>query len=47
MKCEYPREIFENLISIIREWLDKSDYLEGVYLDGFDENWWLFLRRKV
>ena len=47
LKWGYPREIFENLISIIREWLAKSDYLEEVYLDGFDENWWLFLKKKI
>lgn len=44
LKWGYPREIFENLISIIREWL--ADYLEEVYLDGFDKNWWLFLKRR-
>ena len=46
LKWGYPREIFENLISIIREWLANSDCLQEVYLDGFDENWWLFLHRK-
>lgn len=43
----YPREIFENLILIVRKWLVDNDEFEEVFYDGFDNQWWIFLKKKM
>lgn len=43
----YPREIFEDLILIVRKWLVDNDEFEEVFYDGFDNQWWIFLKKKM
>lgn len=47
LKWGYPREVFEELIPIIRTWLSKSKHVQEVSFDGFDEQWWIFLKKNV
>lgn len=43
----YPREIFEDLILIVRKWLVDNDEFEEVFYDGFDNQWWIFFKKKM
>lgn len=46
LKLGYPRTIFEELIPIIRTWLSKSEYVQEIFFDGFDRQWWIFLKKN-
>ena len=43
----YPKDLFENLISIIRDWFKENNCFKEVYYDGFDSNWWIFLKHNI
>jgi SAM-dependent methyltransferase len=43
----YPADLWENLIPRIRPWMAELAECEEVDFDGFDPQWWLFLRKKA
>lgn len=40
----YPKHLLENLVPIIREWFKQIKSLKEVTFDGFDQQWWIFLK---
>ncbi|MGL5616502.1 MAG: hypothetical protein ACRDD2_09805 [Sarcina sp.] len=42
----YPKEIFEDLIPIVRNWLKFNDSVEEIFFEDFNSQWWLFLKKK-
>ncbi|QHQ60121.1 hypothetical protein Ana3638_04420 [Anaerocolumna sedimenticola] len=42
----YPADLFENMVPMIRQWMLELDGCEEIFLDGFDKNWWIFLKKK-
>lgn len=40
----YPRDLFENMIPMIREWFKEMNICEEVFYNGFDKQWWIFLK---
>jgi hypothetical protein len=41
----YPPALFENIIPMVREWVAELDGCHEVALEGFEGQWWLFLRK--
>lgn len=41
----YPKNLFQNMLPIIRTWLKNETSLKETYLDGFEPQWWLFLKK--
>ncbi len=42
----YPRDLFENIIPMTREWVSEIDDVKEIYYTGFDSNWWMFLKKS-
>ncbi len=42
----YPPELFENIVPMVRAWTQELDGCQEIKLEGFDEQWWLFLQKK-
>lgn len=42
----YPKNLFENLVPIIRDWFKETEIYEEVLFDGFEKQWWIFLKHK-
>lgn len=41
----YPPSLFAGFIPMVRSWLGELRGAREVFLDGYEPNWWLFLRR--
>lgn len=41
----YPVELYEHMIPMVRRWLPDLEGCREVSLDGFDGQWWLFLKK--
>lgn len=42
----YPPELFENIIPLVRKWCCELKKADEVCIDGYDSQWWLFLKRS-
>lgn len=42
----YPSDLFANIIPMVRQWISELDECEEVFFEGFDSNWWMFLKKK-
>ena len=42
----YPPILWEDLISITREWIKELPGCKEVLIEGFDPHWWLFYRKE-
>lgn len=42
----YPPDLWENIIPLARAWVKDMPGLREITMDGFDRQWWLFLRRN-
>lgn len=43
----YPKNLYENIIPLIRNWFNDESSLTEVFYDGFDEQWWIFLKKSL
>ncbi len=41
----YPSDLFENMLPMTRKWLQELVECEEIYFEGFDPNWWIFLKK--
>lgn len=41
----YPPELFEKMVPIMREWIKELKGCTEVFFQGFDTNWWIFLKK--
>jgi len=41
----YPPDVWENLIPMVRGWVKDLPGTREIALEGFDRQWWLFLRK--
>lgn len=46
LDMEYPKDLFENMILLIRNWLKENTRLTEVFYEGFEKQWWLFLKKR-
>lgn len=42
----YPPGLWENMIPMTRMWVKDLPGCQEVYFDGFDPQWWMFIRRS-
>jgi hypothetical protein len=42
----YPAGLFEHMLLIIRPWLDEIEECGEITIDGFDPQWWIFIKKK-
>ncbi len=46
LDCGYPLELYGSYVPLARDWIATSDLgLEIIDCDGFDPQWWLFVRK--
>jgi hypothetical protein len=43
----YPPELFENMIPMTRQWMHELTECEEIFIEGFDPNWWIFLKKTI
>lgn len=42
----YPPDLFANFVPMVREWFRELAGVMEIMLDGFDPQWWIFLRKQ-
>ena len=43
----YPPALFEDIVPMVRPWAKELGDCQEIAIEGFDEQWWLFLQRKM
>ncbi|MDF2941336.1 MAG: hypothetical protein K0S01_194 [Herbinix sp.] len=43
----YPAELFENFMPVVRKWLAELNLCKEIFIDHFDEQWWIFLKKNI
>ena len=38
-------EIWTELISTVRKWINEENIGEEIFFDGFEPNWWMFIKK--
>ncbi|WP_072985273.1 hypothetical protein [Clostridium cavendishii] len=46
LELGYPEDIWENFVLITRKWLSELEECEEFAIDGFNEQWWIFLKKN-
>lgn len=42
----YPPELFSGWMPLVRGWFKELEGVEEVYFEGYEPNWWIFLRKS-
>lgn len=42
----YPPELFAGWMPIVRQWFKELEGVEEVFFEGYEPNWWIFLRKE-
>lgn len=42
----YPKDLFENIVPIVRDWMLELDEVKEIFIPDFDTQWWIFLTHK-
>ncbi len=42
----YPEDLYDNMIPMVRSWMDELPEAREIRYEPFDPRWWLFLRKK-
>ncbi|MDF2537967.1 MAG: hypothetical protein K0S76_988 [Herbinix sp.] len=42
----YPADLFENFMPLVRGWISELSGCKEVYIDKFDSQWWIFLKKQ-
>lgn len=42
----YPPRLFSGFMPMVREWFKELEGTEEVFFEGYEPNWWIFLRKK-
>ena len=41
----YPADLFENIVPMTRKWITELVGCEEIFFEGFDSQWWIFLKK--
>jgi len=39
------RDFWENLLLIVRKWINGAGIGKEVFIDGFEPQWWMFIKK--
>ena len=41
----YDAELYENMVNIVRKWVQEAGIGQEVFFDGFEPHWWMFIKK--